>query len=64
MLYQGWKKFQRRDAELNLDVTPGEFDSEMMCFPKRIEIDGRIYLFYSGNHYGIGGIGYAEEVAR
>lgn len=58
------KKFQRRDAELNLDVTPGEFDSEMMCFPKRIEIDGRIYLFYSGNHYGIGGIGYAEEVAK
>lgn len=54
------KKFIRKDDELNLDVTPGAFDSEMMCYAKLIKIKGKTYLFYSGNHYGMEGIGYAE----
>lgn len=56
------KKFSRKDAELKLDVTPGEFDSEMMCFAKLIKTKDKTYLFYSGNGYGLAGIGYAELV--
>ena len=55
------KFFERKDNELNLDVTPDAFDSDMMCYAKRIEANGQVYLFYSGNHYGLGGIGYAKE---
>lgn len=54
------KSFTRKDSELNLDVTADSFDSEMMCYPKRIQINEKTYLFYSGNHYGMTGIGYAE----
>lgn len=54
------KEFQRMDAKLNLDVTPGAFDSEMMCYAKLIKLPESTYIFYSGNHYGMAGIGYAE----
>ncbi|MBE6099378.1 MAG: glycoside hydrolase family 32 protein [Anaerovibrio sp.] len=54
--------FTRKDAELNLDVTPGDFDSEMMCYAKLINMPEHTYLFYSGNHYGMAGIGYAELI--
>lgn len=56
------KKFERKDDELNIDVTQGDFDSEMMCYAKMINVKGRTYLFYSGNHYGMEGIGYAELI--
>lgn len=58
------KHFERKDNELNLDVTQGAFDSDMMCYAKRIAIKDKVYLFYSGNHYGMEGIGYAELVSR
>ncbi len=54
------KDFQRMDEKLNLDVTPGDFDSEMMCYAKLIKLPDKTYIFYSGNHYGMAGIGYAE----
>ena len=56
------KDFQRMDEKLNLDVTPGDFDSEMMCYAKLIKLPEKTYIFYSGNHYGMGGIGYAELI--
>ena len=54
------KQFIRKDRELNLDVSKCDFDSEMMCYAKIINISDKTYLFYSGNHYGMEGIGYAE----
>lgn len=56
------KHFLRKDEELNIDVTPGAFDSKMMCYAKIFSIKNKTYLFYSGNHYGMEGIGYAELV--
>jgi hypothetical protein len=50
--------FIRKDNELNIDVSENDFDSEMMCYPKRIQVKDAVYLFYSGNHYGMEGIGY------
>ncbi len=56
------KNFSRMDDVLNLDVSPGDFDSEMMCYAKIIKIGKQTYLFYSGNGYGMEGIGFAELV--
>lgn len=40
---------------------PGEFDHEMVYFPCVVETAaGRRYLFYSGNRFGGGGLGWAE----
>ena len=54
--------FSRKDEEMEIDVSPEGFDSEMICFGKTFTFEGRTFLFYSGNHYGMGGIGYAELV--
>jgi len=58
------KNFVRKDQTLNIDGTPGTFDSEMMCYGKMINIGEKTYLFYSGNHYGLAGIGYAELIRK
>jgi len=38
---------------------PGEWDSEMVCYPHLCEIDGRILLLYNGNAFGREGFGAA-----
>lgn len=50
----------RDDARLNMQKTPGGFDSDMMAYPCFIQADGKSYLFYNGNDYGREGFGYAE----
>ena len=44
-----WK---RLDDQLNLDVTPGAFDSDAIMYAAPIEIDGKLYVFYNGNNFG------------
>lgn len=44
--------WRRLDEHLNLDVTPGSFDSEAIMYAAPIEIDGRLYVFYNGNDFG------------
>lgn len=39
-----------------------DWDKEMQCFPYLFKYNGKVYLFYVGNHYGIGGLGYAELI--
>ena len=53
-------RFVRRDEELAFAGERGEWESEMMCYAELIAVDGRTYMFYCGNHYGMGGIGWAE----
>lgn len=50
----------RDDAALGLDVSSDGWDSQMMCYPHALEIDGRVYLFYCGNDFGRHGFGIAE----
>ena len=47
-----WK---RMDDRLNLDVTPGSFDSEAIMYAAPIEIGDRLYVFYNGNDFGRAG---------
>lgn len=52
--------FERQDYKMDIDVSDNGFDSEMLCFGKIFRYNNKVYLFYCGNHYGIGGLGYAE----
>ncbi len=53
-------EFSRNDKVMDMERPNGEFDSEMICYGKCYKRGDRTYLFYSGNHYGMDGIGWAE----
>jgi hypothetical protein len=53
------ENWNRDDAVLRLDGTPGEWDSDMRCYPHVFGMDGRIYLLYNGNEFGRRGFGVA-----
>ncbi len=50
----------RDDGNLVLDVTPGEWDSDMLCYPHVFECDGDVFLLYNGNEFGRHGFGLAR----
>jgi hypothetical protein len=50
----------RNDQNPLLDVTPGSWDSDMLCYPHIFESDGIVYLLYNGNEFGRYGFGLAE----
>ncbi|MFC7082334.1 hypothetical protein [Halorussus caseinilyticus] len=53
--------FVRMDEQVDIDVSPSGWDSEMVCFPGVIDAgDGHRYMFYNGNGYGKTGIGAAR----
>ncbi|MEM0673888.1 MULTISPECIES: hypothetical protein [Dickeya] len=52
--------WQRIDNLMDIEVSPSGWDSEMVCFGNVFQYEEKEYLFYCGNHYGIGGMGYAE----
>jgi hypothetical protein len=49
----------RDDESLGLDVSPGEWDGDMMCYPHLFAHDGRVWILYNGNHFGRDGFGIA-----
>lgn len=51
--------WHRDDACGELPPADEGWDSEMVCYPCVVEIDRRLYMFYSGNHFGQTGFGYA-----
>lgn len=52
----------RDDENPFLDVEPGEWDSDMLCYPHVFECDGKVYLLYNGDEFGRYGFGLAELV--
>jgi hypothetical protein len=54
------KNWKRMDDHVGIDVSKSGFDDQMICYATRYKHDGRQYLFYCGNGYGLEGIGYAE----
>ncbi len=54
------KNWIRDDENPQLDVTPDEWDSDMLCYPHIFECDSKIYLLYNGNEFGRFGFGLAE----
>jgi hypothetical protein len=51
----------RNDAEPQLDATPGDWDSDMLCYPHAFECDGKIFMLYNGNEFGRYGFGLVES---
>jgi len=51
--------WERDDENPFLDVTPGEWDSDMLCYPNVFECDEEVYLLYNGNEFGRHGFGLA-----
>lgn len=49
----------RNDDDPLLEVTPGDWDSDMLCYPHAFECDGKVYLLYNGNEFGRYGFGLA-----
>jgi len=50
----------RDDAQVGMELSPSGWDSQMMCYPQVIELNGRILMFYCGNDFGQRGFGVAE----
>lgn len=50
----------RHDDDMQLLGTPGEWDSDMQCYPHVFECDGTVYLLYNGNQFGRHGFGVAK----
>lgn len=51
----------RMDDKVGITISDKPaWDDDMVCFGERLEYKDKVYLFYSGNHYGMDGIGYAE----
>jgi hypothetical protein len=52
-------KWQRHDKKAGIDVSDSGWDSEMICYPKVFEHQGKLYMLYNGNGYGKSGFGLA-----
>lgn len=52
----------RDDDRPLLDVTPGDWDAEMLCYPHVFDCDGKVYLLYNGDEFGRYGFGLAELI--
>lgn len=53
------KEWIRDDSQVGIDTSKEGWDSEMICYPHVININGEIIMFYCGNGFGVGGLGYA-----
>jgi hypothetical protein len=53
------RRWERQDHRAGIDVTPGDWDGEMVCYPCVFDAQGSRYMLYNGNGYGATGIGLA-----
>lgn len=51
--------WERMDDEAGIYRSESGWDSEMICYPAFYPYKDRVYMFYSGNGVGRGGLGYA-----
>ena len=51
--------WRRDDDDPLLDVSPGDWDSDMLCYPNVFECDGSVCMLYNGNEFGRRGFGLA-----
>jgi len=53
------KIWERKDELSGINVSINEFDSDMICYPNILTINGIKYMFYNGNNFGEKGFGLA-----
>jgi hypothetical protein len=54
---QNWT---RDDENSGIITKPGEWDSDMLCYPHIFECDSKVYLLHNGNEFGRYGFGISE----
>ncbi len=54
--------WNRKDLDMNIDISESGWDSEMLCYPAVLKVKGKTFIFYNGNNNGESGFGYAELV--
>ncbi len=52
----------RKDENMGLDVTPGDFDSDAIMYSAVVSVADKTYCFYNGNEFGKEGFALAELV--
>lgn len=52
-------RWNRMDDQVGIERSRSGWDSEMICYPSFFPYGDVMYMFYSGNSVGKGGIGYA-----
>lgn len=55
-------RWTRMDEAAGIARSPSGWDSEMICYPNVVRVQGRLLLFYNGNRHGASGFGCAEWV--
>ncbi len=50
--------WERKDELAGIDKSKNGWDSEMICYPNVLAVNGRTLLFYNGNGRGLTGFGY------
>lgn len=53
----------RDDAGSGISTSATGWDSEMICYPAVVHVDGRWLMFYNGNRHGLTGFGVASSDA-
>jgi len=53
------KVWHRDDTSSGFDISAWGWDSEMVCYPSVVKINGFVYMFYCGNDFGKEGFGCA-----
>lgn len=53
--------WDRKDQEAGIDVSAGEWDSDMVEYAHVFGHEGKLHMLYNGNGYGRSGIGLAVE---
>jgi len=53
------KYWIRDDDNAGIDVTKGDWDSDMICYPHIFRCEDKIYMLYNGNEFGRFGFGLA-----
>jgi hypothetical protein len=51
--------WERKDAAAGIEKSATGWDSEMICYPFVVDINGERHMFYNGNGRGITGFGFA-----
>lgn len=49
----------RKDGEVGIERSEEGWDSEMICYPCVVDVNGQRLMFYNGNRHGATGFGYA-----
>jgi hypothetical protein len=51
--------WQRKDGDVGIEKSDTGWDSEMICYPFIVDMNGKRFMFYNGNGRGVTGFGYA-----